>query len=421
MQMQKNCHISLYLDTRRPKSNGKCPVKLRVYIAEPRRQKLYATIFDLSEEEFEEAWLVKKVKPKFRQLRRKLLALETRASQIADELQPFTLSGFEKRLYRKPGDGTNLHYIYENTISKLRSRGQVSTAETYELARKSLSAFIGKNGSRSFEKHSLRDVSPDLLRDYEKYMLSERSCSTTTISIYLRTLRALFNQAIDDLEIDREHYPFGKRKYQIPTSKNLKRALNQQQLKALYQAKPETIMQEKAKDFWFFSYACNGMNMKDILLLRYEYIKDDRIHFRRAKTKTKRDQAVPITVYLTAFTKSIIKKYGQVTKKGTGLIFEIVKDNMTPTQQQAAIKNFTRYVNQHLKKMVATIDVPGDISTYWARHTFATLAIQKGASMEFVQESLGHSDLRTTQNYFAGFDDDLKKDFATKLLDFKNF
>ncbi len=62
--------------------------------------------------------------------------------------------------------------------------------------------------------------------------------------------------------------------------------------------------------------------------------------------------------------------------------------------------------------------LPENISTYWARHSFATLSVRKGASMEFIQESLGHKDMATMQAYFAGFDDDTKKEFAKGLMDF---
>lgn len=62
--------------------------------------------------------------------------------------------------------------------------------------------------------------------------------------------------------------------------------------------------------------------------------------------------------------------------------------------------------------------LPLDLSTYWARHSFAANSIRKGASMEFISEALNHSDLSVTKNYFAGFEDKAKKEFANSLLDF---
>ena len=83
-----------------------------------------------------------------------------------------------------------------------------------------------------------------------------------------------------------------------------------------------------------------------------------------------------------------------------------------------SIKNFIKFVNQHIKKLCLANDITTEVSTYWARHTFATLAVRNGASLEFIQESLGHGDLKTTQGYFAGFDNEAKKEFAGKIMDF---
>ena len=64
------------------------------------------------------------------------------------------------------------------------------------------------------------------------------------------------------------------------------------------------------------------------------------------------------------------------------------------------------------------VGLPEDISTYWARHSFATNAIRKGASMEFVGEALAHKNPKTTQNYFAGFDEEYKRKMMQKLIKF---
>jgi len=121
---------------------------------------------------------------------------------------------------------------------------------------------------------------------------------------------------------------------------------------------------------------------------------------------------------LNDFTSSIIEKYGNENKEPENLVFDILDKGLTPQQQQAKIKNFTRYINQHLKKLCKAIDLPEQISTYWARHSYATNAVRNGATMEFIQESLGHGNLKTTQNYFAGFDSETKKEFAQTLMDF---
>ena len=75
-------------------------------------------------------------------------------------------------------------------------------------------------------------------------------------------------------------------------------------------------------------------------------------------------------------------------------------------------------VNQNFLKYARSLGITEKISSYWARHSFATMAIRKGASMEYVGEAVGHSNPKTTKGYFAGFEDETKKEFALKLLEF---
>lgn len=417
--MKQDYSISIYLDTRRAKASGKFPVKLRVFTPAPRKQKLYPTIFEFTEKEFDSIWNTTKPRSEYKDLRKKIQAIEVKANKVADNLTHFTFEQFERQLYRKAGDGVNVKYQYEQSIQELINRNQIGTASTYNLSQKSIIEFLEKTTNQKYGKLTLFDITPDWLNDYEYYMTETKGRSLTTVSMYLRVLRTIFNKAIDDKEIEKDYYPFGKRRYQVPATTIVKKALSKEQLKILFHSQPETPEQQKAKDFWFFSYACNGMNVKDISLLRYKDIQDGKIEFYRAKTRiTSKANLKPVIAYLNEFASSIIEKYGNKNKELSNLVFDIIAEGLTPQQQQAKIKNFTRFINQHLKKLCKANVLPEQISTYWARHSFATNAVRNGATMEFIQESLGHGNLTTTQNYFAGFDSDTKKEFANTLMDF---
>ncbi|MGM0621650.1 MAG: tyrosine-type recombinase/integrase [Bacteroidota bacterium] len=121
-------------------------------------------------------------------------------------------------------------------------------------------------------------------------------------------------------------------------------------------------------------------------------------------------------MHLTELSKSIIKKYGQKDNNAGQYIFPILTKSMDKEMIQQKVKRFTRFVNQHIKNLAKANDLPEDISTYWARHSFATLSIRGGANMEFVREAFGHQNITTTQNYFAGFTDETKKDIIESLL-----
>lgn len=411
--------ISITLDKRRTKANGKYPVRLRVFTSTPRKQKLYPTQFDMTPDEFHSTWETVRTREQFKDTRKKLDALKVKAVEVCEKLETFTFDAFEKKMYRKAGAGADAFYQYAEAIKMLRANKQVGTADTYNLSLKSIHAYIEYSTGRKAAKLTFFEITPDWLNGFERYMVDHKGRSYTTVSMYLRVLRALFNTAIDENEIPREIYPFGKRKYKIPAAKAVKKALTHEQLGQLFKAEPMTPEQEKAKDFWFLSYACSGMNIKDIALLRFKDIADGKISFLRAKTiRTSKENLKTVTVIITDFIQSIIDKYGNTTTNPKGLVFSIVSEGMNETEQQKQIKNFTRAVNQNLKKLAIANELPGEISTYWARHSFATNAIRKGASMEFVSTALNHSNLNTTKGYFAGFEDETQRDIQDKLMSF---
>lgn len=411
--MTKDYIISIYLDVRRKKANGNYPVKLRVFIPTIRKQKLYSTPFEFTENEFKSIWETVKPRAEYKEIQMKMKALELHANQTADKLSHFTLEKFERELFRvahsNRGDVVNL---YQEAIEQYKRNNQIGTASSYELSLASLLEFHKREGLHFTE------ISSQWLRDYERYMVETKRRSRTTVGIYLRPLRAIFNTAIEDGIISQDLYPFGRRKYTIPAPTSTKKALTKDQLKILFEADPKTAEQAKAKAFWFFSYACNGMNFKDIANLRYQDIIGDTLQFRRAKTvKTNTSQA-PVVVYLNDFTKKVIEDYGNENKTPKNYIFNLVDHSVSSEVMHTQLKNFIRFINQHFSKFAKDNGIEEQVSTYWARHSFATNAIRSGASMEFVSEALSHSNLNTTKKYFAGFEDDKKKEISKKMMEF---
>lgn len=416
--MRKLYSISIYLDTRRVKDNNKYPVKLRVYANKLKKTKYYPTKFNFTQDEFNKIWLAVKVKELFKKDRLILQELENRSNEIAESINPFTFDKFEKKMQMKDGQEEELNYHFNIEIDKNINRGSIGNADIYKQSFNSIAMFhAGRSSSTTNIK--FEDITPGWLEDYEEFMLNYLKRSKTTVSIYLRAMRSIFNNAIGENDISKEIYPFGKNKYVIPNVRKVKKALSNDQIKSLYESEPPTLEQEKAKDFWFFSYACLGMNIKDIASIRYKDISENKLVYYRSKTiNTSKADLKPITVHLNEYALSIIEKYGNSDKSSDNLIFQIISDDHTIFQKYRNIKNFTRFLNQNLKKLVASLELPDEISFYWARHTFSTKAIRDGYSMEFISDALNHSDLRTTQNYMAGFEDDVKKEFSDKLMDF---
>ena len=419
MQMNPKPSIYLFLDTRRAKANGLFPVKLMVYLPEIKKQKTYRTIFDMSEQDFDRVWNSKKSKKEYQEQWRKMSEVQNHAIDVAAQLKVFSFEQFEKRLHYKSGSREDIICHYQEKIASMRENHQFGNASNYQLSLKSLLGFVQHRTGRKATKLLFGEITKDWLQKYESDMLNRLNRSRTTVSMYLRTLRTICNKAIRQGDISTEIYPFGRNQYQMPAVRNVKKALRKEDLRILMDAKAGTPQQEKARDFWFFSYACNGINLIDIALLRWENLQGSTLTFYRAKTvNTSKSDLKPVISTLNDYSAGIIEKYGSKHRNPKNLIFDIISDEMSKEQQYFKIKNFTRFVNQNLKKLAEGAGLPTEISSYWARHSFATNAIRMGISMEMVSEAIGHSNIRTTQGYFAGFEEDSKQELAKLIMDF---
>ena len=179
--MKNEFFISIFLDTRRAKKNGKYPVKLRVFTPEPRKQKFYPTSFELTEKDFNSSYNSLKPRVEFKELKKKMEAIETKANDVASTLNPFTFEQFEKKLYRKAGDGIRLKFLYSDTIIQLNKHYQIGTASSYELAEKSIKDFIEKKQRKNYDKTTLYDITVSWLKDFEFYMVELKERSITTV------------------------------------------------------------------------------------------------------------------------------------------------------------------------------------------------------------------------------------------------
>lgn len=234
---------------------------------------------------------------------------------------------------------------------------QYGTKIVYNCALNSIKEFLKHSTKKEvIQRLSYLEINPDWLQEDENYMISVNESSPTTVSMYLRTLRSLFNTAIEDGDIPPDIYPFGKRRYQVPSHRNIKKALSIEDLR-------------------------------------------------------------PTVVNLTELAEQLIDKRSNEDKSRDSYIFPILDKNSGEAENYRKVKNFTRFINQHLKKLAKVIKITGDISTYYARHSFATLAIRSGASMEFISEALSHRDLKTTQNYIESFPEEYQREIMRKVTE----
>jgi len=403
----------LVLDTRREKKDGTFPVKLR--LTYQRKQKYFSTKYSFTEEEFNKIMHLRPQK-KYKEQQVKLQAIEARANKILEDMPAFSFTLFQEYFTNGKVKGSfnrqDVYAAFERYIEELQNEGSAGTADLY---------ISGMGSFRSFQEYLLfADVTLSFLKKYEKWML-ELGKSYTTIGIYTRQLRTIFNRAIDDKYVDRKLYPFGRNKYQTPTGRNIKKALVMEDIKKIFMYEPETVSEEKYRDFWIFSYLANGINVKDMIKLKYKDVGEESIIFLREKTKkSNRVKPKPIVVPLTDEIKKIIEKWGNPDKAPNGYVFNYLSDGMSPERELAIKKQLVKQINKYIRRIAEKVGIKKDVTTYVARHSFVTVLKRSGASMEFISEAVGHSNLRTTEGYADSFEDEAKKHFAKALTDFNN-
>jgi integrase len=175
------------------------------------------------------------------------------------------------------------------------------------------------------------------------------------------------------------------------------------------------------KAYWLFCYLANGMNVKDMIYLKRKNIQGEYLIFERAKTEksTRLDQK-PITVYLTEDLWDIINTYGNKSRFANDYLFPIMGSGLNALEQFDLLNYTRRLINEAMAEIAKELGIDKKITTIVTRHSFSTQLKRAGVSTEYIQEALGHTNKKTTENYLDSFEKEVKKEFASKLLSFKN-
>ncbi len=391
---------AIILETRKPGTDNTYPVKLRVtynrnckyYILRypKNNESIYLTDIDFQKV------MGDRPREESKKLRLILNAHEQKAVKDIESLPVFTFEKFERKYFDKRDNKTDVISALKNKANLLRSEGRISTAISYECSINSLKKFTEKD-TLAFEK-----ADTHFFNDYEKWMLKNNN-SSTTISMYVRNVRTIFNEAERTGVIKQSLYPFGKDKYVIPGGRNVKKALTIKEvgLIANYKVK-EGTNEHRYRDYWLFSYLCNGINVKDIAHLKYSNIDGDIIRFVRAKTQREnKGNQRTISVVITKEVGKIIDSWGNKPGTKEKYIFPILEAGLTPEQIYGRIQQATKFINKYVNDITEALELGTKVTTYTARHSFATVLKRTGATLEYISESLGHSNIATTENYLT--------------------
>jgi len=386
----------LYFDKNRPTQNGTCSVKLVVSFN--RKRKYYATGYRMGKQEFEKIQMNKNLGKK-NNIKLELQEIIHKSNKAINNLPYFTFENFEKIFFDQRKISNDVFEHFDIYIERLEVENRLNTASSYKSA---------KNKFKKYKNNiCFGDVTVDFLCDFEKWMLSH-SLSKTTVGIYIRSLRAIYNTQGFSQQVS----PFGftTGKYKIPKGNNTKKALDFSDLKAIksFQTSCKTSL-DRSIDIWIFLFQAGGMNFIDMCNLTWSNVTENNIVFKRKKTLNRTSDDRDISIPLTKHSKIIIEKWG-TDKKENSYVFPFFCENISEKQKISRKESLLKKTNEHLSEISNLQSLNQKVTTGFARHTFATILINAGISKDKVSFYMGHKPLGVTEYYInrQNNNDDIK-------------
>lgn len=284
-------------------------------------------------------------------------------------------------------------------IAQLRFAKKLGNASVYEQAL----SFLDRHLSRP--DLTFEELNYSVIKKLEAGHLAEGN-SLNSLSFYLRTIRAIYNRAIKSGVVKRELYPFTN--YSIKETKTVKRAISKADITNIIKLSltPGTPIWN-ARNYFLFSFYNMGMNFMDIALLKRSNIAGGRLEYKRAKT------GKAYSIKLQKPSLDILKFYLK-DQQPDDFIFPIIKRTELANQIMD-IQNERKNNNNHLKEIAGRCKIKSNMTSYVARHSWATIAKNLNVPISVISEGLGHEDIKTTQIYLDSFDVNIL-DKANKLI-----
>lgn len=294
--------------------------------------------------------------------------------------------------------------FFDEIIDSLKGAGSIKTAEAFKYTKLMLKKFYPRQ-NLTFDQ-----ITFQFIDKFRNFLASTHSING--ISVVLRTLRSLYNKALNYGRFQPKEYPW--KKVSIKTQPTLKRAITKDELLRISKLDIEYGSRLwHSRNYFLFSYLTQGMNFKDLAELTWEdNVCNDRLVYRRSKTNDLFSIAVNDKI------KSILDHYVNVFLGQDGLVFPIYKAGSDANQKANRVKKCLKYINEDIKTLgrLAEIENYKALTFYVARHSFATALKKLGYSTSVISEAMGHSDERTTQIYLASFDTGVFDEANTQLL-----
>ena len=319
--------------------------------------------------------------------------------EFKSQEKEFTATSLMEKV-NKPVKRKTVQEVFNQYIQELESANRLRYADMYKCTMHSLI---------KFNKHldiPFSDMDTIWLKRYEVWLQSQ-GLAINTLGTRFRHLRVIYNFAIEEKIVKSEYYPFNSFKVSKLSQTTAKRSIQKDEILSVLNYQGQTPLECLAIDLFTFSYLAAGINFGDIARLTKDNILENRLIYIRKKTQKQ------IKVSLQEQAIKLIQKYSMPDNP---YLFPILSSfHKTEQQKVNRIHKIIAKVNKSLKEIGERLNIPIDLTTYVARHSFATVLKRSGVNTSLICEALGHSSERVTQIYLDSFGNDQMED-AMKIL-----
>lgn len=328
-------------------------------------------------------------------IRKKVVEAETALLKLSDECDINSLSATELRgrileMTRpksdKPvvkEDNTTLGNVFDRCM-ELKQGG---TKNLYKSTRNRLNDFKTKE---VIDKMHFEDITPAWLTEFDIF-LAKQAPSANARAIHMRNLRTVCNFAIDNGITT--HYPF--RRFRIKHEKTRKRNFDVETLRKIFNHQCEEEWQQKYLDFFKLSFMLLGINVVDLCNLKD--VDQGYIGYKRAKTR---------------------KQYNVKVEPEALAIIDRYRGKKQLLCFLDSYQNYRHFYNNLCKGLKEVRDQLGlkELTSYWARHSWATIAASLDIPKDTIAAALGHGENTVTDIYIE-FDMKKVDEANRKVLD----
>lgn len=283
-----------------------------------------------------------------------------------------------------------------SVIGQLKEEKKHSSVHTYTAV---LHSFTDYSGGKEAGMAVDLVFQPGQLKEYQDWLRQQES-SWNTVSTYMRVLRAVYNRIFPPGTTG--HNPKLFDGVYTKVEPKIKRALTENQMQTLSKADFDSLPEDMQHVLaWFLlMFMFRGMPFIDLAHLRKSDVKGNTIVYCRHKTGKQMVVSIP---------REAVKLFELFIDKSSGspYLFPILNGRLKDEWQlyrcyQEALRNF----NRKLEK-IGKLLLPGvKISSYTARHTWATLAFYREVPVGIISKALGHSSIKVTETYLKPFENE---------------